>query len=257
MRANCSNSAQPQRKTVGPGAQVHPAQSGDLVQRNDIGALLVELHKITAGKPGEGKVGCYDDIPGVKFSVVRDCGGAGQSLNRGVFVNREFLSQGIQELQGMKSCLIGESDAACGCHGQLTAVIPLGGIAQLLQGRELLIQNSWVGQFVHRVALFLKIAGDILSQLTETGQGLEIGVQVPLCLFLAQMVQKLVIDQPVLGCDFCGGISGLAASDLVRLQNHGVNSGLLQLPGRKNSRDTGADHRYIIHFLHPFIQLRK
>ena len=39
--------------------------------------------------------------------------------------------------------------------------------------------------------------------------------------------------------------SRMAASDLVRLQYHGVNSGLLQLPGRKNSRDTGADHRHI------------
>ena len=87
-------------------------------------------------------------------------------------------------------------------------------------------------------ALVNSLGGD---EITVCPDGCFVGSGVLHCPVLAQCPDQFIIDHAVLRGDFCRGVSGLAASDAVGLQNDDLVPRLLKCVGNQYPRHAGAD----------------
>lgn len=167
--------------------------------------------------------------------------------NRCFFIDGQKGGDGLQEFEGMKPGLVGEIDGSFYGKGQLGISGKLGMNSGLHGSPGFLPQYRGIFQGIQARGAFFEIAedGSGVNQALVFQNGFLIGRGVKSCTADAHVFLKLLIDKPMLGGDFGSGALCLAAADSVCFQDDDLLSGLGEIVGGEDSRQTGADDGYV------------
>ena len=198
--------------------------------------------KIQAWEVDKGIVTGKDDVLGLYGPMLRHDQVPVNRADRRVLVDGELLRHGAQKFQRMKLGLMGKTDGASHGDRQGRGAHEGGGNPQTGSGPRFRSKQLFVAA-VDVCVLLLKIAVDSLGgdEITVCPDGSFVGSGVLHCPVLAQCPDQFIIDHAVLRGDFCRGVSGLAASDAVGLQNDDLVPRLLKCVGNQYPRHAGAD----------------
>lgn len=224
---------------------IHAAHIRGVLQGDDIGAVLVQLQKIAAVLVEEGEVGGHDDLFGPDRSMVGDGGGAHQFPHGRVLIDAQTLGDGGDEFQGVELGLMGELDRPGHRKGEGEPLrkFPMG--SQFFQGGQLPLHLPPAVQGIGAGGLVLKAAVHVPAQRPVFLEGGLVGGEVLPGTVHAEPPDELVVDQPVLAGEFCGGVFGDAAAQGLGLHQHIGHPGTVQPVGAQHPRHAAADDQHI------------
>ncbi|MPM81896.1 hypothetical protein SDC9_128953 [bioreactor metagenome] len=176
---------------------------------------------------------------------IRHGGGADELTDGRVLINAQTFGNAGDELQGIKLRLLYKFYRARYREGQRHALQPLGRKTQSLQRRDLLVNFTAAVHRVNKIVLLLKMTVDVRAQLAVALQRLLVGAQVQPSRCRIKLPDQFIVEQPVLGGNFGGGVFGNAAAEPIGLHQHIVHTGLLQQIRTQNSRQTAADDQHV------------
>ena len=102
-----------------------------------------------------------------------------------------------------------------------------------------------MGQRIDNGLFLLKITVHSLAQGAVLFQRLKVQAQVFGGLFYPKPADQRIVQQPVLGCNFGGGVPGGAAADAVRFHQDAGNARLFQFIGAQQPSQPAADNQHI------------
>ena len=145
----------------------------------------------------------------------------------------------------MELGLIGVSDRSGHREreGQILAELPMK--SQLFQRLQLLLYFPPIMKGIDIGRFFFKAAVYVPAKLPVFLKGRLVGIKILFGPVKVKLTDELVINEPVLGCDFGGRIFGDAAADGLCLRQHIGDPGLVQQVSAQDSRHTAPDDQHV------------
>ena len=193
----------------------------------------------------EGEVGGHNDPLRSDGPPIGDRPAGDQPQHSGAFIYLQPLHCPGGKLQRVELGLVGKADCSHGGEGERRGGDEAGGCAHLLQGGQLSLQPVPAGPGIDVSVPFFKVAVDLPAQGPVPLQSLQVGPQVQPGALQPQDLDHFAAEQPVLGGELGGGVSGGAGAQPIRLCQGTVDARPVEQHGGQDARHTAADDQHI------------
>ena len=160
-------------------------------------------------------------------------------------MNMQALGNGGDEFQRMKLRLFWVPHRAGRGEGERQVFGKLRRGPQLFQRRGFPLDFAAVVPRIDVSVLFFKAAFNIPAEFPVPAQRRFVGLPVQPRLFGAEFPDQLVVEQPVLGGDFGGGVFGDSAAHRFRFRKKVGDAVLMQHVCAQNARHSAADNQHV------------
>ena len=162
-----------------------------------------------------------------------------------IFINIQASGDSCQEFQRVKLRLFRKTDRTFGFKRQRQIFRKFCRKAKGIHRANFLFDGPSVPFRIDICAFFLKITLYFSAQLTVFFQSFLICPQIKIRLLFSKIIDKSLIDQTMLGRDFCRGILGNSAAYGFSLHKHIIHSRVFQKISTQNAAQSASDDQYI------------